>query len=123
MHGVVAGTPEQSKVGDPVPAMTAQSAAEACATHRLIVFRSAVCGKRYRRVMPVSCLLSSFAVGVVQVRPSQGRRGRNTGSYVDRGERREVRAWATRTVKRLRGHDTKLAGTMSECGILTSASS
>jgi len=27
--------------------MTAQSAAEACATHRLIVFRSAVGGKRY----------------------------------------------------------------------------
>ena len=55
----------------------------------------------------VSCLLSSFAVGVVQVRASQGRRGRDTGSYVDRGERREVRAWAARTVKRLRRHDTK----------------
>ena len=54
----------------------------------------------------VSCLLSSFAVGVVQVRGSQGRRGRDTGSYVDRGERREVRAWAARTVKRLRRHGT-----------------
>jgi adenylylsulfate kinase len=32
---------------------------------------------------------SSFALGVVQVRASQGRRGRDTGSYVDRGERRE----------------------------------
>jgi hypothetical protein len=40
-------------------------------------------------------------VGVVQVRASQGRRGRDTGSYADRGERREVRAWAARTVKRL----------------------
>ena len=29
---------------------------------------------------------SSFALGVVQVRASQGRRGRDTGSYVDRGE-------------------------------------
>jgi hypothetical protein len=50
----------------------------------------------------VSWSLSSFAVGVVQVRASQGRRGRDTGPYVDRGERREVRAWAARTVKRLR---------------------
>src|SRR6476469_1277981 len=32
----------------------------------------------------------------VQVRASQGRRGRDTGSYLDRGERREVRAWASR---------------------------
>ena len=54
----------------------------------------------------MSWILSSFAVGVVQVRASQGRRGRDTGSYVDRGERREVRAWAARTVKRLRLHDT-----------------
>jgi hypothetical protein len=54
---------------------------------------------------PVSCLLSFFAVGVVQVGASQGRRGRDTGSYVDRGERREVRAWAARTVERLRRHD------------------
>jgi hypothetical protein len=54
----------------------------------------------------VPCLLSSFAVGVVQVRASQGRRGRDTGSYADRGERREVRTWAARTVKRLRRHDT-----------------
>jgi ABC-type sugar transport system ATPase subunit len=48
-----------------------------------------------------SCLLSSFAVGIVQVRAcrrkatrgvdTQGRRGRDTGSYVDRGERCEVR--------------------------------
>src|SRR4029450_537882 len=45
--------------------------------------------------------LSSFALGVVQVRASQGRRGRDTGSYVDRGERSEVRAWAARSVKRL----------------------
>jgi hypothetical protein len=58
----------------------------------------------------VSWSLSSFAVGVVQVRASQGRRGRNTGSYVDRGARREVRAWAARTVKRLglRGTRTSL---------------
>jgi hypothetical protein len=44
--------------------------------------------------------------GVVQVRASQGRRGRDTGSYVDRGERREVRAWAARAVKRPGRHDT-----------------
>jgi hypothetical protein len=43
---------------------------------------------------------SSLALGDVQVRASQGRRGRDTGSYVDRGERREVRAWAARSVKR-----------------------
>jgi hypothetical protein len=43
---------------------------------------------------------SSLALGVVQVRASQGRRGRDTGSYVDRGERREMRAWAARSVKR-----------------------
>ena len=49
---------------------------------------------------------SSFALGVVQVRASQGRRGRDTGSYVDRGERREVRAWAARSVKRLGFHGT-----------------
>ena len=55
----------------------------------------------------VSYLLGSFAVGVVQVRASQGRRGRDTGSYVDRGERREVRAWAARTVKRPRRHGTR----------------
>ena len=55
----------------------------------------------------VSWSLSSFAVGVVQVRASQGRRGRDTGSYVDRGERREVRAWAARTVKRLWLRDTR----------------
>jgi hypothetical protein len=54
----------------------------------------------------VSWNLSSFALGVVQVRASQGRRGRDTGSYVDRGERREVRAWAARSVKRLGFHDT-----------------
>ena len=43
---------------------------------------------------------SSLALGDVQVRASQGRRGRDTGSYVDRGERREVRAWAARSVPR-----------------------
>ncbi len=54
---------------------------------------------------------SSLALGGVQVRAcrrrkatrcvdTQGRRGRDTGSYVDRGERREVRAWAARSVKR-----------------------
>ena len=63
---------------------------------------------------PVSCLLSSFAVGVVQVRASQGRRGRDTGSYADRGERREVRAWAARTVKRPRRHDTRSSA--AACG-------
>jgi hypothetical protein len=51
-----------------------------------------------------------LALGVVQVRAcrrkatrrvdTQGRRGRDTGSYVDRGERREVRAWAARSAKR-----------------------
>jgi hypothetical protein len=50
---------------------------------------------------------SSFALGVVQVRASQGRRGRDTGSYVDRGERREVRAWAAPSVKRLGFHGTR----------------
>ena len=58
-----------------------------------------------------------LAVGVVHVRAcrrkatrgvdTQGRRGRHTGSYIDRGERREVRAWATRNIKRLRLHDTR----------------
>jgi hypothetical protein len=48
----------------------------------------------------------SFAFGVVQVRASQGRRGRDTGSYVDRGERREVRAWAALNVKRPGYHGT-----------------
>ena len=73
---------------------------------RALVFlqKAVACGR-----LLVSCLLSSFAVGVVQVRGSQGRRGRDTGSYVDRGERREVRAWAARTVKRLRRHDTRFA--------------
>jgi hypothetical protein len=57
----------------------------------------------------VSRLPGSFAFGVVQVRAcrrkatrsvdTQGRRGRHTGSYADRGERREVRAWAARNVK------------------------
>jgi hypothetical protein len=60
----------------------------------------------------VSCLLSSFTFGVVQVRAcrrkatrgvdTQGRRGRHTGSYANRGERREVRAWAAPTVKTLK---------------------
>ena len=63
-----------------------------------------------RAVTLVSWSLSSFAVGVVQVRASQGRRGRDTGSYVDRGERREVRAWAARTVKRLRLRGTRQFG-------------
>jgi hypothetical protein len=68
----------------------------------------------------VSWSLSSFAVGVVQVRAcrrkatrgvdTQGRRGRDTGSYVDRGERREVRAWAARSIKRLRLRDTRHGG-------------
>jgi hypothetical protein len=66
-----------------------------------------------RAKKPVSCRLGSFAVGVVQVRASQGRRGRDTGSYVDRGERREVRAWAARTVKRLRTHDTSEASPLT----------
>jgi hypothetical protein len=57
----------------------------------------------------VSWSLSSFTVGVVQVRASQVRRGRDTGSYVDRGERREVRAWAARTVKRLRLRGTRVS--------------
>ena len=43
---------------------------------------------------------SSLALGDVQVCASQGRRGRDTGSYLGRGERREVRAWAPRSVKR-----------------------
>ena len=63
-------------------------------------------------VEPVSWSLSSLAVGVAQVRAcrrkatrgvdTQGRRGSDTGSYVYRGEHREVRAWAARSVKRLR---------------------
>jgi hypothetical protein len=76
----------------------------------------------------VSCLLSSFAVGVVQVRAcrrkatrgvdTQGRRGRNTGSYVDRGERREVRARAARNVKRLRRHGNSEASPLTaESGV------
>ena len=67
----------------------------------------------------MSCLLSSFAVGVVQVRASQGRRGRDTGSYADRGERREVRAWAVRTVERLRRHDTGYSARLSRLGRLS----
>jgi hypothetical protein len=42
--------------------------------------------------MLVPRVLSSLAVSGVQVRASQGRRGRDTGSYLDRGERSEVRA-------------------------------
>ncbi len=63
--------------------------------------------------------LSSFALGVVQLRAcrrkatrgvdTQGRRGRDTGLYVDRGERSEVRAWALRSVKRLRFHSTSVS--------------
>ena len=68
--------------------------------------RSESCRSGHLRTELVSWSLSSFAVGVVQVRASQGRRGRDTGSYVDRGERREVRAWAARSVKRLRLRDT-----------------
>jgi hypothetical protein len=51
---------------------------------------------------------SSLAFGDVQVRASQGRRGRDTGSYPDRGERREVRAWAPRNVKRFPFQGTKI---------------
>ena len=36
---------------------------------------------------PVSCYSSCLTVGGVQVRASQGRRGRDTGSYLNRGER------------------------------------
>jgi ribosomal protein S26 len=57
----------------------------------------------------VSCLSGSFAFGVVQVRASQGRRERHTGPYADRGERREVRAWAARNVKIPGRHDTNYA--------------
>ncbi|HKN42848.1 MAG TPA: hypothetical protein VJW23_02910, partial [Propionibacteriaceae bacterium] len=52
----------------------------------------------------VPCRLYDVRFGGVQVRAcrrkatrsvdTQGRRGRDTGSYVDRGERSEVRAWA-----------------------------
>jgi hypothetical protein len=56
---------------------------------------------------------SSLALGDVQVRASQGRRGRDTGSYVDRGERREVRAWAARSVKRFPFQGTS-SGSWSE---------
>ena len=58
-----------------------------------------------------------MALGDVQVRAcrrkatrgvdTQGRRGRDTGSYPDRGERREVRAWAPRSVKRFPFQGTK----------------
>src|SRR6476620_8022515 len=59
--------------------------------------------KRKNPTEPASSALegSSLALGDVQVCASQGRRGRNTGSYVDRGERREVRAWAPRSAKEL----------------------
>src|SRR6478609_9308831 len=58
--------------------------------------------KRKNPTEPASSALegSSLALGDVQVCASQGRRGRNTGSYVDRGERREVRAWAPRSAER-----------------------
>ena len=61
--------------------------------------------------------LSSFALGVVQVRASQGRRGRDTGSYIDRGERSEVRAWAAPSVKRLRlrGTSIRLGRSRAHC--------
>ena len=66
----------------------------------------------------VPWLLSSFTFGVVQVRASQGRRGRDTGSYVDRGERREVRARAARNVKRLRRHGNSEASPLTaESGV------
>src|SRR5205823_15053624 len=54
---------------------------------------------RSDQVLAVSCLLGCFALGVVQVRASQGRRGRDVGPYRDWGERCEVRAWAARNVK------------------------
>jgi hypothetical protein len=38
----------------------------------------------------VSCAGNPVLICVVQVDASQGRRGRDTGSYVDRGERREA---------------------------------
>jgi hypothetical protein len=38
----------------------------------------------------VSCAGNPVLMCVVQVDASQGRRGRDTGSYVDRGERREA---------------------------------
>jgi hypothetical protein len=47
-----------------------------------------------KRLVP--CRLYDVRFGGVQVRASQGRRGRDTGSYLDRGERSEVRAWASR---------------------------
>jgi len=55
MHGVVVGAPEQSEIGDPVPAMTAQSAAEASAIHTPSCSDSWVRGKRYRRVTLGRC--------------------------------------------------------------------
>ena len=51
---------------------------------------------------------SSLTLGDVQVRASQGRRGRDTGSYRDRGERREVRARAPRSVKRFPFQGTRV---------------
>ena len=72
----------------------------------------------------MSCLLSSFAVGVVQVRASQGRRGRDYGWYCR--PRRTPRGACLGGANRKRGlgdTDIGLAGTMSECGTLTSASS
>ena len=72
----------------------------------LLRFRSNVCEPmQYGRLLLVgdAAHMSPLLLGVggVQVRASQGRRGRDTGSYLDRGERREVRAWASPTVKRL----------------------
>jgi LuxR family maltose regulon positive regulatory protein len=63
-----------------------------------VAYRTAA-GHQYKKYL-VPWKGSSLTLGDVQVRASQGRRGRNTGSYADRGERREVRAWAPPSVKR-----------------------
>jgi hypothetical protein len=50
MHRVIAGAPGQREIGDPVPAMTAQPAAEAYASHALSLPDFLADGKRYRAV-------------------------------------------------------------------------
>jgi mycothione reductase len=50
MHRVIAGAPRQREKGDPVPAMTAQPAAEAYASHALSLPDFLAHGKRYQTV-------------------------------------------------------------------------
>ena len=75
---------------------------------------------KYQYPRLVACRPYCSWFGGVQVRASQGRRGRDTGSYLDRGERREVRAWASRNASnrgdrlRSRGERTGGGGTQGD---------